>query len=412
MEVLYGCCCGMDVHKDTIVACLMRSGSSRLLHKEARTFGTTSADLKGLKDWLVRSGCTIVAMESTSVYWKPVYNILEGNLEILVVNAQHMKAIPGRKTDVADAEWIADLLRHGLLRGSFVPTKDLRELRELVRYRKSLIQERASEATRIQKVLEGANIKVGSVLTDVLGVSGRYMLAAMLEGTKSPEEMAEMAKGRMRQKLPELRQALSGDVGDHQRFILSKQLAHADFLQETIVACTAEIEKRMEPVSEQVELLCTAPGIERKTAQVILAELGSDMSRFPSHKHAASWAGLCPGNNESAGKRKSGRTRRGNRLLRETLIQAANTLTRSKNTYLGAQYRRLASRRGHKKAVVAVAHSLLVITYHILKSGKPYHELGPGYFDQIEADRVRRRLVRRLETLGYSVSLTPAPMAG
>jgi transposase len=321
-----------------------------------------TADLLKLADWLVSQGVTHVAMESTGVYWKPVYNLLEDTgMNVLVVNAQHIKAVPGRKTDVKDAEWIGDLLRHGLLRGSYIPDRPQRELRELVRYRKSLVQERSREVNRIQKVLEGANIKLGSVATDVLGVSGRAMLQAIIEGTLDPKVLAGMAKGKLRKKQDELELALDGLLGSHQRMLLQTQLAHLDFLDGQITELSTEIAKRMDPFEEALDRVDTIPGLGRRACEQILAETGMDMSRFPTAAHLASWAKVCPGNNESAGKRKSGQTGHGNPWLRHALIEAARAAARTKNTYLAALYHRIAARRGANRAAVAVAHAILVI---------------------------------------------------
>lgn len=404
MEVLYQRCCGLDVHKKTVVACLITPDAKGNLTKEIRTFGTMTLELLSLLDWLVAAGCTHVAMESTGSYWKPVYNILEGALELLVVNAQHIKAVPGRKTDVKDAEWIADLLRHGLLKASFIPAPELRELRELVRYRKALIQERSSEVNRLQKVLEGANIKLASVATDILGVSGRAMLEAIVAGNEDAQAMAALAKGRLREKLPQLQQALSGRVRPHQRFLLAQMLAHIDYLDEVLKQCSQEIEERMRPFEADVERLCTIPGISSKTAQMILAEIGQDMRRFPTHKHLAAWAGVAPGNHESAGKRHSGRTRKGSRWLRAALTEAAQAAGHTK-TYLGTLYHRLAARRGAKRATIAVAHAMLVIVYHLLSEQTTYRDLGVNHFDQQQQEHLSRHLVKRLEKLGYKVSL-------
>jgi transposase len=357
-------------------------------------------------DWLLAAGCTHVVMESTGSYWKPVYNMLEESLELVLANPQHVKGLPGRKTDVADAEWLADLLQHGLIRPSFIPPKAHRELRELTRYRKSLIQQRSSEVNRIQKVLEGANIKLASVATDITGTSARGMLEALIAGTQDVTAMADLAQGRMRRKREALQQALDGAIGDHQRFLLQRQLAALDSLDAAILACSTEIETRMRDWADPIERLCTIPGIGQRLAEVILAEIGIDMRQFPSHQHLASWAGVCPGNHESAGKRKSGKTRKGSKWLREALIEAAHAAARARNTYLGSQYQRLAVRRGGARAALAVAHTILVIIYHLLRDGGTYTDLGPSYFDQLDRDRVRRRLVTRLEALGYEVSVT------
>jgi transposase len=374
MKVFHPCCFGLDVHKKCVTACLITVDSNQQRSRLTRTFGTTTIELLELVDWLVQSNCTIAAMESTGSYWKPVYNLLDAALEVWVVNAQHIKTVPGRNTDVKDAEWIADLLQHGLLRQSFIPDEPMRELRELVRYRKSLTQQRVAEVNRVQKVLEGANIKLASVVTDVLGVSGRAMLNAIVAGQADPQTMADLAKGRLRNKLPELQHALSGRVRPHQRFILAQLLAHIDFFDETLEQCSQEIAARLSPIEEDLQRLCTIPGVKRKTAELILAEIGTDMSRFPTAKHLASWAGLCPGNCESAGKRYSGKTRKGRRWLKSGLVEAAQAAGRTRNTALGHQYHRLKLRRGSKRAAVAVAHSLLVIAYHILKDKTTYCE--------------------------------------
>jgi transposase len=408
MDVLYERGCGLDIHKQTVVACLLVSRGTRQPAKEVRTFGTMTDDLLALADWLAAAGCTHVAMESTGVYWKPIWNLLEGQFALLLVNARHVKAVPGRKTDVTDAEWLADLLRHGLLRGSFVPDRPQREVQELTRYRTSLVQERAAEVNRVQKTLEGANLKLGDVATDVMGVSGRKILRAIIAGASDATALAELAQGRLRDKRPALAAALRGQIGAHQRFLLAQQLAHIEQLEATIAAVSAEIAERLRPFAAEQARLQTIPGVGQRTAQVILAEIGADMSRFPSAGHLASWAGMCPGNNESAGKRRSGQTRKGNLALRAALIEAAHAAARSKGTYLAAQYRRLAARRGAKKAAVAVGHSILVSVYHLLRDGEDYHDLGGNYFDERDRQAVERRLVRRLEALGHTVTLAPA----
>ncbi|MBW4640201.1 MAG: IS110 family transposase [Gloeocapsa sp. UFS-A4-WI-NPMV-4B04] len=407
MQVFYERCCGLDIHKKSVTACLSISSAKGKINKQTRSFGTTTPELLQLLDWLVTAQCTHVAMESTGSYWKPIYNLLEGALELLVVNAHHIKNVPGRKTDVQDAEWIADLLRHGLLRSSFIPSRSMPELRELVRYRISLVQQRAAEVNRLQKVLEGANIKLSSVATDIMGVSGRAILGQIVAGNCDPQAMAELAKGRLRLKLPQLKQALAGRVQPHQRFMLAQLLAHIDFLDEALQQCICEIEARMYTSEEDLERLCTIPGIKRRTAELLLAEIGADMSRFPTHKHLASWAGLCPGNHESAGKRYSGKTRKGSRWLRAGLVEAAKAAGRTRTTYLGTHYRRLVARKGSKKASVAVAHTILVIAYHLLKHKTTYQELGANYFDQQDKERISRRLTKRLEQLGYQVFLEP-----
>jgi transposase len=407
MEVLYPRCGGLDVHKRTVVACRVTPGPDGPPVKQVRTFGTMTEDLLALADWLAAGGCTHVAMESTGVYWKPIWNLLEGAFELLLVNARHVRQVPGRKTDVRDCEWLADLLRHGLLRASFVPYRPQRELRELTRYRTSLVRARAAEANRLHKTLEGANVKLGAVATDVLGKSGRDMLAALVAGETDPAALAELARGLLRKKLPQLEQALTADVGLHQRFLLAQHLAHIDFLEAAIAQVSAEVARRLRPLDEAIARLDAVPGIGREAAEALLAELGGDVSRFPTAKHLASWAGMCPGNRESAGKRLSGATRKGSPWLRGLLVQAAHAAARTKGTYLAAQYRRLASRRGKSRAAVAVGHTLLVIVYHLLRHGTDYHDLGPHYFDERDRRAVERRLIRRLEGLGYTVALEP-----
>lgn len=403
LEVVHERCCGLDVHKKTVVACVIIPGT-----REVRTFGTMTDELEALATWLEEHGVTHVAMESTGVFWKPIYNVLEaGDFELLVVNAQHMKAVPGRKTDVKDAEWIADLLRHGLLRASYVPSREERELRELVRYRKSLIRERAAEVNRVQKVLEGANIKLASVASDVLGKSGRAMLEALSAGATDPKALAALALGKLQDKQAELERALRGVVGEHQRMVLATQLRHISYLDEEIERLGEEVARRQHPFVEALERLRTIPGVGQRTAEVLVAEVGTDMSRFPTAGHLASWAGLCPGQNESAGKRKSGRTRKGNASLRETLTESARAAGRTRGTYLSAQYHRIAARRGAKRAAVAVAHTILVIAYHLLRDGGTYEDLGPNYFDERDKSATVNRSVARIERLGYNVQLTP-----
>ncbi len=408
MDVIYERCCGLDIHKRSVVACLIVPGAEGMPHKEIRTFGTMTADLLALADWLGGHAVTHVAMESTGVYWQPIYNVLEDQFTLLLVNARHVKAVPGRKTDVRDCEWLADLLQHGLLQASFVPDRPQRELRELTRYRTSLIRERTAEVNRLQKTLEGANIKLASVATDITGTSGRAMLAALVAGTTDARTLADLAKGRLREKLPDLERALTGQMAAHQRFLLAQQLAHIDFLEVAIDRVSAEIAEQLRPFEEAISRLDTIPGVGRRIAEVLLAEIGPDMTRFPSASHLASWAGMCPGNNESAGKRKSGKTRKGSPWLRAALVEAAQAAGRTKQTYLGAQYRRLALRRGTKRAVIAVGHTILVIAYYLLQRDDRYHDLGPHYFDERDRQLVQRRLVRRLEQLGFKVSLEPA----
>jgi transposase len=392
-----------------VVACLITPGPRGTSEKEVRRFGTMTAELLALADWLAAHAVTDVAMESTGVYWKPVWNLLEDRFTLLLANAQHIKAVPGRKTDVRDAEWIADLLRHGLIQGSFIPDRPHRELRELSRYRTSLVQERTREVNRLQKVLEGANIKLASVVKDVTGKSAREMLAGLVGGAPEPEALAAFARGRMREKLPQLAQALRGHFAEHQRFLVAQQLAHIDFLDEAIAQVSTEIDQRLSPAEQEaIPQLDTIPGVGPRIAEIILAEVGAEVSHFPSAAHLASWAGMCPGNNESAGKRLSGKTRKGSKWLRTALGEAAQAAGRSEKTYLGAQFRRVATRRGKKKAAVAVGHTILVIAYYLLTRQTTYQDLGSQYFDERQRAARERRLVRRLETLGHKVTLQPA----
>jgi transposase len=410
MERVYERCCGLDVHKRQVTVCVHVPDQQGERAELCAEFETMTADLLGLRDWLKGLGVTHVAMEATGVYWKPVYYLLEDDFELLLVNAQHVKNVPGRKTDVQDAQWLCQLLEHGLLKGSFVPPKPQRELRDLTRYRKSLVWERAREANRLQKVLEDANIKLASVASRPLGASGKAMLKELCEGNNDPAALADLAKGKLRAKLPLLRRALEGRFRGHHALLVSHLLAHIEYLDETINSLSEEIEERMRPLEGQRELLCTIPGVAERTAEVILAELGPDMSRFPTHRHAASWAAVCPGHNESAGKRRSGKTRKGDSWLRTALIEAAQSgAGRTTDTYLHSQYLRVKRRRGHRKAIVAVAHSILVASYYILSEKKPYEDLGGDYFIRREdPERATQRLVRQLERLGQSVTLEPA----
>jgi len=466
MEVLYARCAGVDVHKKTVVVCRIIPGPDGQPLQEIRTFTTMTRDLLALSDWLAEGGVTHVAMESTGVYWKPVYNLLEGTFTLLLVNAAHIKQVPGRKSDVLDCAWIADLLRHGLLKGSFVPERGLRELRELTRYRTALVRERAAEQNRVHKTLEGANIKLSAVATDLMGVSARQMLAALCTGRSDTEAIAQLAKGRLREKIPLLEQALEGDFQPHQRFLVAQQLAHIDYLEGLIDPVSEEVAQRLEPLApppsgpapapgrdaldeaaafaaaelearrealhlrlaldglqeqEAVEgplsfaaavaLLVTITGISQRTAEVIVSEIGTDMSRFPSAGHLCSWAGLVPGLNVSAGKRHGNRTRRGSPWLRSALVEAAHGASRSKGTSLSAQYQRLAARRGRKKAIVAVAHTIRATAYYLLKNRTTYEELGDAYYDERDKEAIQRRLVRRLEEIGYTVTVELAQAA-
>jgi transposase len=405
MEVVYERCCGVDVHKQTVVACVLVPGRGPRPQPEIRTFGTMTPDLLAFADWLHAPEVTHVAMESTGVYWKPLWNLLEGQFELLLVTARHVKQVPGRKTDVKDCEWLADLLRHGLLRASFVPDRPHRELRELTRYRTTLVRERAAEINRLQKTLEGANIKLGDVATDVVGVSGRAILQALVAGETDSQSLADLARGRLRDKLPQLQRALVGRFDSHQRFLLAQQLAHLESLEQLIERLNGEVEDRLRPFGAAIDRLDTIPGVGPRTAEILVAELGPDMTRFPSAAHLASWAGMCPGNHQSAGKRQTGKTRKGDVWLRAALIEAAHASGRARGTYLGALYRRLVTRRGKKKAAVAVGHAILVIAYHLLSRATAYTDLGPDYFDRRDEQHLTRRLVHRLEALGYAVQL-------
>lgn len=409
MEIVHARCCGLDVHKKSVVACVLITQPDGLIERQVRTFKTMTADLLALADWLSSWRVTHVALESTGVYWRPVFNVLEDEgRTLLLVNPQHMRAVPGKKTDVRDSEWLADLLRHGLLRASFIPPAPIRAVRELTRYRKTLVQQRADEANRLQKTLEGANLKLAAVASDVLGVSGRAMFAALLDGERDPEVLAELARGALRAKLPQLRQALTGRVQPHHLVLISQILAHIDFLEQAIAQVQAEIERCLPPFEEALALLQTIPGIKAVAAAAILAEVGPDMSRFPTSGHLASWAGLCPSNKESAGKRLKGPANRGNVWLRAIMGEVAWGSIRTHATYFQAQFHRIARRRGRNKAAIAVAHSLLVVIYHVLRTKQPYAELGGDYFDRLDATRLERHHVRRLEQLGYTVTLSPS----
>ena len=402
MRVVYERCCGLDVHKKSVVACVMAPEGQK-----TRTFGTTTRQLVALSDWLGEMEVTHVAMESTGVYWKPIVNLMEGLFTVWVVNAHHIKAVPGRKTDVKDAEWIADLLRHGLLRPSFIPERSQRELRELVRYRRSLVQERSREANRVQKVLEGANIKLGSVASDVLGASGKMMLSALAEGEDDPAVLADMAKGRLREKLDALEEALEGVVGPHQRFMLATQLRRLSALDADIERLDDEVARRVGPHRDVLEAVDTIPGVGRRTAETIVAEIGTDMDRFETPGHLASWAGVSPGNNRSANRSKRSPVKRGNNSLQSALVEAARAAARTK-TYLGAQYHRLARRIGANRAAMAVAHSIAVILHHIIKNKQPFVDLGHEYFERRDRTAITRRAVRQLQRLGHDVTLKAA----
>lgn len=412
MDTLHPHCAGLDVHKDTVVACVRHQPPGGRAGTELRTFATHTAGLMELADWLAAEGVSHVAMESTGVYWRPVFHILEGRFTLLLANAQHLKNVPGRKTDRADAAWIARLLQHGLLRPSFVPPEPIRELRDLTRQRAQLVGDKVRAGNRIQKVLEDANVKLASVASEVLGKSGRAMLRAMVRGEADPERLAQLALGRLREKLPALRQALDGRVTEHHRFLLGLLLDQVGQLEELIARVEARIMEALAPLQDQVRRLMEVPGISRTVAEVVLAEVGPGLETFPGPAQLASWAGLCPANRQSAGKALGGPGRKGNRWLRTALVQAAWAASHSKGTYLAAQYRRLAARRGKKRALIGVAHSLLRIVYHVLKEGRAYEELGGDYFDRLQGDRLTRHLVKRLESLGHHVTLEPGQKAG
>lgn len=406
MRPIYERCCGLDVHKKTVVACRVTPEGI-----QTRTFGTMTDDLIQLRNWLLEASVTHVAMESTGVYWKPVFNLLEGHgMQLLVVNARHVKMVPGRKTDVKDAEWLADLLQHGLLKASFIPDRESRERRELVRYRRSLVEQRAALVQRVQKLLEGANIKLGDVASDVMGVSGRAMLQALAEGVDDPAAVAGMAKTALRNKIPVLERALTGSVGHHQRFLLRSQFRLLESLEAEIASLDEEVAERMRPFQAALDRLDEIPGIGRRAAEQILVETGTDMTRFPSSAHFASWARVCPGNNESAGKRQHASIGGGNRWLRSALLEAAWTVSHSRRpTFFTARYRRIATRRGTKRAAIATAHSLLVAVYHLLRDGVVFQDLGPAHFERRNAEAIARRSLRHLEALGYKVTLDAMP---
>ncbi len=410
MDCIYDCVCGLDVHSASVQACVRRRKGGQI-ESEVRSFGTMTRDLLALADWLAAEGVTHVAMESTGVYWKPVYNLLEGAFTVLLVNARHVKNVPGRKTDVKDCQWLAQLLQCGLLRGSFVPDRPQREMRDLTRHRAQLAAQRAAVANRIHKTLEDANIKLGRVASNILGVSGRDMLRALIEGRQTPEQMAELARLRMREKIPDLRVALQGRVTEHHRFVLAELLDQVEDLERRIERFSRRIEEISSPFAQAIQAVMELPGIDRRAAENLLAETGTDMSRFPTQHHLPSWAGICPGSHESGGKRKSGKTTKGSRWLRATLVQSAWAASHAKKSYFSAQYRRLAGRRGRKRALVAVAHSLLVVIYHVLKTGRTYQDLGPNYFDRLDAKRILKHHVRRIESLGYTVKLSASPRA-
>ena len=408
MEAIVERCCGLDVGEATVTACLLVGRSEEKPRKTLRTLGTVTRELIALRDWLIADRCTHVAMEATGVYWIPIFAVLEGHFDITIANAQHIKAVPGRKTDVKDAEWIADLLRHGLLKKSFVPPEEIRELRDLVRYRRKLIEGRTAERNRLLKFLEGANVKLASVVSDVFGASGMLMLRALITGEATPEEMAQMAKGRMRRKLRELELALEGRVQEHHRFLLGLQIRRLEQMEADIALVEARVREKLDPFREQVELLTTIPGVSELVAAAIIAEIGVDMSVFCTAARLAAWAGVCPANHESAGKRKKAGIRRGNKYLKTILVEAANAAGHTNGTYFKDKLIRLQARRGRNRALMALAHKLLVAVFHVLANKVPYKELGAGYLDNIKPIRTAPTLVRRLQRLGYKVQIERA----
>jgi transposase len=408
MDILLDRCAGIDVHQATVVVTVRVPGAKGRVSDTA-TFGTMAADLLGLREWLQAYGVTHVALESTGVYWKPVYYVLEDAFTLLLINMRALKHVPGRKTDVKDSAWLAQLLECGLLQASFVPPPPIRELRDLTRYRVQQVQDRAREVNRLCKVLEDSGLKLTSVLTDVMGVSGRAMLAALVEGTTDPAVVADLARGRLRAKLPDLRRALAGRFRRHHAFLVEQILAKIDFLDETVTRLTAEIDERLVPFAPVLTRLITIPGINRTVAMSLIAETGADMDRFPSAAHLCSWAALCPGHDESAGKRRSGKTRKGNRYLRGALLQAAHAATRARGTALQARYQRVKRHRGARRALVAVAHQMLEIAYYVMgNEAVTYHELGADYFVRRDHERTKRRSIKQLEALGYRVTVEEA----
>jgi transposase len=407
MEILIGCCAGLDVHKDSVEVCVRKLEPEGKLSQQTRHWGTMTRDLVAMAEWLRAEGVTHVAMESTGVYWKPIFNVLESEFEVLLVNARTIKHVPGRKTDVQDCQWIAQLLQHGLLKGSFIPPRWQRELRDLTRQRAQVIGEHSRTTNRIQKVLEDANLKLGSVASDVVGVSGRHRLEAMIAGTSDPKQLANLAQRRLRSKIPQLEEALYGKLTEHHRWMLhllwDQLLATEQFiarLDERI----AQLTRLQQPVLEKLDAI---PGIDRRVAEVLVAEIGPDMTPFPSHAHLASWAGLCPGNNESAGKKRSGKTTKGSRWLRQALVQAAWAASHKKDSYFQAHAQNLMRRRGRKRGLVAVAHSLLLVIYHMLQRGNEYRDLGRDFLDRMRAEHLIRFHVKRLEQLGLNVTVAP-----
>ena len=409
MDVVHPICAGIDVHKADIKVCLVWRGASDKRQPEVRTFRTMTAELLAMRDWLQDHHCPVVALESTGVYWRPVHNLLEGDFEVLLVNPTHIKHVPGRKTDVKDCQWIAELLEHGLLKGSFIPPVEIRDLRDLTRYRRKLVEMRSAQVNRLQKILEQANIKLASVASDIMGVSGRAMLAALLAGEQDPAKLAELSKGRLRNKKDDLQAALLGRFRPHHAQLLSEILALIDFLDESIAKLEGQIDELCRPFEPQIVNMDSMSGISRRAAQDVIAEIGVDMSHFPSHKHLCGWAHLAPGNNESGANHGSGRTGKGNKWLRAILVECAHAAGRTKDTYLGEQYRRFARRKDKKRAAVIVAHSMLEGIYFILRDNVPYKELGAQHFDGVNEAQVVRYHVRRLERMGYKVELQAPP---
>lgn len=406
MEVLYDRCAGLDVHKDSVVACVRISGKPS--KQEVRTFGTTTRELLALSDWLTEHDCTHVVMEATGVYWKPVWHVLEPNFELVLANAAHVRNVPGRKTDVNDATWLAELLAHGLIRPSFVPDAPTQELRALLRTRKQFVRDKSKHIQRIQKTLEDANLKLASAVSNVVGRSGRAMLDAIAAGETDPDKLVQLAHPRLLTDRDKLRESLRGRVTAHHRFLIKLHLSQIDSIDMAVDAIDAEVGSSLEPFRHAVELLTTIPGVSELSAQIIVSEIGLDMSRFPTAGHLVSWAGLCPRNDESAGKRRSNRLRKGAPWLKTTLVQCGWGATRSKDTYLRAQYYRLRARRGPKKAVVAVAASILTAAFHMLSTDRPYEDLGSGHFDRVSREKQINKLVRRLNDLGCTVELKAA----
>lgn len=411
METIIERGCGIDVHKKTIKACLMTGQPHEKPQSTIKTFSTMTRDLLACRDWLIAEGCTHVAMESTGVYWKPIFNILEDSMEVILANARNVKNVPGKKTDVKDCQWIAQLLRHGLIEGSFIPPKPIRQLRDLTRYRQQLIYQRSSEINRLQKFLEDANVKLSSVVTDITGVSAQEMIQHLIQEDMTSQEMAQLAKGRLRNKIEQLEQSLEGYLSDHHRLILRLSLQMIASYNEAIEKLNNEIDQRLEPHREISQRLETIPGVKKKTIETLIAEIGTDMSRFPSHAHLASWAGVSPGNHESAGKRKTGRTTHGDKWLKATLVEAAWAASKTKGSYLKSRYHRLASRRGKKRAALAVGHTILITAYHIIKEQLVYKELGAEFFDRLNEQHLLNRLTKRIAALGYKVDIEKLPLA-